>query len=878
MSQVTDYVIANASGATVRADINTTLLAVVSHNSGTAEPGVMYAFMLWVDTTNNLIKLRNAANSAWITLGVSITASNTVDINGGTIDAATVGANSASTIVGTTVVANTSVNIAGDGATVTGIKDEDNMASDSATKLATQQSIKAYVDSQVGTVDTLAEILANGNTTGGVDIAVSASDDITFTDSSKAIFGAGSDLQIYHDGSDSYIKEDGTGNLIIAADDFRVTNVAVSEVMIGADADGAVTLYHNNAAKLATTASGIDVTGVITTDGLTTSADIDVTGNLNLTGTNTSAQYIKFGDPEDDDIGNIFYYHSNNNMVFTTNTAEAMRIDSSGNVGIGTASTSAKLNVAGTSPAASSPATYAGTIQINETALSTLEAVGGLEFRGAVFGSGYGSKITGTDTGNLLFGNRSNNATWSERMRIDSSGNVGIGGTPGYPLNLFRAETGEGTAVGQLGIQSTTAFGSNPQAGITFTNKHTASAQAIMGAVRVGKENTTDGSYAGFMAFDTRTHGTVAAERMRIDSSGLVSIGNNSASSFGGNGTSYLSTGTGTGHSNVTIYSGTDSQGSISFADGTSGDTAYRGTIDYLHASDAMVFRTTADERMRIDSSGNVGIGVTSINSGLVGKTLQVGYGQMSSDHTSYNYNTNFTNNAYQSGNGTYAAITSRGAGVIKILDDVLTYSGASSGTAGSDLSLSERIRIDSSGNLLLGITTSSVGTARQVIYNDSSNIAQILVNQIGTANGTPLLRLYHHEANSSTAATQIQFLNRSVQQVGTITATGSATAFNTSSDYRLKENVRPIENGLDRLNNLNPVKFDWISDGTSSEGFIAHEAQEVFHDAVTGEKDAEMMQGMDYGRITPLLVKAIQEQQEQIELLTTEINNLKGE
>ena len=67
MSQVTDYVIANASGATVRADINTTLLAVVSHNSGTAEPGVMYAFMLWVDTTNNLIKLRNAANSAWIT-------------------------------------------------------------------------------------------------------------------------------------------------------------------------------------------------------------------------------------------------------------------------------------------------------------------------------------------------------------------------------------------------------------------------------------------------------------------------------------------------------------------------------------------------------------------------------------------------------------------------------------------------------------------------------------------------------------------------------------------------------------------------------------------------------------------------------------------
>ena len=85
--------------------------------------------------------------------------------------------------------------------------DEDNMASNSATAVASQQSIKAYVDSQVGTVDTLAEILANGNTTGGTDIAVSANDDITFTDSSKAIFGAGSDLKIYHDGSNSFIQD-----------------------------------------------------------------------------------------------------------------------------------------------------------------------------------------------------------------------------------------------------------------------------------------------------------------------------------------------------------------------------------------------------------------------------------------------------------------------------------------------------------------------------------------------------------------------------------------------------------------------------------------------------------------------------------------------
>ena len=69
MAQVADYNIANANGATVRADINAVFLAVSSTNSGTSEPSTMYAFMLWVDTTTNLIKLRNAANGAWITLG-----------------------------------------------------------------------------------------------------------------------------------------------------------------------------------------------------------------------------------------------------------------------------------------------------------------------------------------------------------------------------------------------------------------------------------------------------------------------------------------------------------------------------------------------------------------------------------------------------------------------------------------------------------------------------------------------------------------------------------------------------------------------------------------------------------------------------------------
>lgn len=88
-----------------------------------------------------------------------------IDINSGTIDGATIGGSSAGAITGTTVIANTSVSIAGDGAIVTGIKDEDDMASDSNVKLATQQSIKAYVDSKTAGGVTTTTVSSNANAT-----------------------------------------------------------------------------------------------------------------------------------------------------------------------------------------------------------------------------------------------------------------------------------------------------------------------------------------------------------------------------------------------------------------------------------------------------------------------------------------------------------------------------------------------------------------------------------------------------------------------------------------------------------------------------------------------------------------------------------------
>ena len=113
--------------------------------------------------------------------------------------------------------------------------------------------------------ETLSEVLTNGNTTGGTNIAVSAADDITFTDTSKALFGTGNDLQIYNDGSDGFILN-GTGSLVIGQTSGAIALRPVTgENGILIVENAAVTLYYDNSAKLATTSTGVSVTGSTTT-------------------------------------------------------------------------------------------------------------------------------------------------------------------------------------------------------------------------------------------------------------------------------------------------------------------------------------------------------------------------------------------------------------------------------------------------------------------------------------------------------------------------------------------------------------------------------------------------------------------------------------
>ena len=129
-------------------------------------------------------------------------------------------------------------------------------------------STAAEINILDGVTATAAELNYNDITTLGTveaskTVTADASGDVLFPDGDKAIFGAGSDLQIYHDGSNSYISDQGTGDLKILTSGLALNNAANTENMITAIADGAVTLFYNNAAKLATSATGIDVTGTI---------------------------------------------------------------------------------------------------------------------------------------------------------------------------------------------------------------------------------------------------------------------------------------------------------------------------------------------------------------------------------------------------------------------------------------------------------------------------------------------------------------------------------------------------------------------------------------------------------------------------------------
>lgn len=203
------------------------------------------------------------------------------------------------------------------------------------------------------------------------------------------------------------------------------------------------------------------------------------------------------------------------------------------------------------------------------------------------------------------------------------------------------------------------------------------------------------------------------------------------------------------------------------------------------------------------------------------------------------------------------AVIRFGSGGVEKGKIDVQSTSNMLFETAGT-----ERMRIDASGNLLVG-TTSGGGKVRV----DFAGLTSVGVSIRDT---------------DATGTTQAFTFFKNNTQVGSITTSTTATAYNTSSDYRLKEDVQPMVGASDRLMALKPVNFAWKVDGSRVDGFLAHEAQEVVPEAVTGSKDAvdkdgkPEYQGIDQSKIVPLLTAALQEALTEIAQLKADVAALR--
>jgi hypothetical protein len=244
-------------------------------------------------------------------------------------------------------------------------------------------------------------------------------------------------------------------------------------------------------------------------------------------------------------------------------------------------------------------------------------------------------------------------------------------------------------------------------------------------------------------------------------------------------------------------------------------------------------------ERMRIDSSGNVGIGVTpnASYSKLQVKAPDSSYGfDLVGRDAGSNGESQIT---FWNSNQ-----TTQLAAIFNTSDNLLFVTGTT-----------ERMRITSGGEF-------GFGTSSDTVINGS-----VYIKAVDAANTVIKVG---HKTGSVSGADFIAFYYNNVQIGGVAQNGTTAVSFNTTSDYRLKEDLKDFA-GLDIVSKIPVYDYKWKADKSRSYGVMAHELQDVLPDAVTGEKDAEEMQGVDYSKIVPLLVKSIQELKAEIDILKSQ-------
>jgi len=303
--------------------------------------------------------------------------------------------------------------------------------------------------------------------------------------------------------------------------------------------------------------------------------------------------------------------------------------------------------------------------------------------------------------------------------------------------------------------------------------------------------------------------------------------------------------------------------------------TGNGGLVSTGDDSGILNIQTNETTAITVDTSQNVGIGATSLSD-----KFTVGDGTVSADATVR------INGGSNTGKGSGIRLMKAGT--------AYAYIGSTSWLLGtgtsSNLSLSTTgnpdVNLDASGNLLVGTTDSSSGATAAKLRIIGSSANNLFVGS-ATAGGW---RITSDALNDAGTFYHIKFTENGTQR-GSITSNGTVTVYATTSDYRLKENVKPMTGALAIVSQLKPVTYDWIENKISGQGFIAHELQEVIPNAVVGGKDSvdsignPQYQQIDSSILVATLTAAIQElkaindtQAETINALTARIVALEGQ
>ena len=720
----------------------------------------------------------------------------------------------------------------------------------------------------------------------------------------------------------------------------------------------------------------------LTVSGLTISGSFDAEKVLVASGTAAAPSYTFSGDTD-----NGLYYAGTNSIGLATAGANAILIDSSARVGIGTTSPDSLLDLE-----------FANSrMRFEQESGSNRPVIRGTRTSDK---ANRAISIGGSDI-SFLIGSTSTAALTSadEKVRIDSSGNVGIGTTsPAGALHVDAASGVDGPVLDSGGTANTNhallvrdsannqllRVNNNGKVGIGATSPSDllhvrVNASGDQSVLRLSNANATQGNTVGInfapandivsvaikaiaedshnavaerdgaLGFFTRLNGGSVTEKMRINSSGNVRIGTTDA------GTAKLrfDNALDTTSSDVNKIHLFNNGSTIAGFGISSGQLNYKAPAHVFYLDD----NSTA---LFINSTGKVGIGTAT-----PGKKFVV-YGTANTEEVIEVNNTTGsadgdTTNAtrFVAGNGNYWANARYNA-----YAHVWGF--------GGNASISEAARIDSSGRLLVGtsvarttgagghaelqvkspnsITTDQVVIAAKFQANTSTSSSECLIacsagynisandteghalfgaaregtgNQAGFivktgTNNAERMRISSsgHLAFGSSSTTRTQ-ANRSIiftvgtngdisinhstsnnsgdpfltfgyngTAIGSVTQSGnSAVLYNTTSDYRLKENVVDLDGAITRVKQLAPKRFNFIADDSRVvDGFLAHEAQTVVPEAVTGthnEVDDDgnpVMQGIDQSKLVPLLTAALKEAITKIETLEAEVAALKAQ